>query len=212
MSCVADQAKYDQCVVPGLRRCVEPDSVVATVATQTSIHKAYNEALEHFAAADGLEALVLMHEDVEILAEDFCDRVRAVLADDGVAICGPVGARGITGLDWWEGEVAGRIGETRGLLDKGFDPPDVDGLDGLMLVLSPWAVRELRCDDVTYTGFHAYDLDLCFAARAAGRRVVVADLPVMHYTKTGFGDQEAWLAADAAFKRKWGFPPRVLAA
>jgi hypothetical protein len=212
VSCVGTQSRYDQCVVPGLRRAIEPDSVVATVATTTSIHEAYNQALDHFAQAEGLEALVLLHEDVEILTDDFCTRLRHALSDPEVAICGPIGARDVPGLAWWEGEMAGRVGDTRGLLEKGFDPPEVDALDGLMLALSPWAVQHLRFDAATYGGFHAYDMDICFAARAAGRKVIVADVPVMHYTKTGFGDQEAWLANDAAFRRKWGLPPRTAAA
>ena len=80
---------------------------------------------------------------------------------------------------------------------------DVDALDGLLLVLSPWAVRELRCDTETFTGFHAYDMDLCFQARKAGQRVVTAPLNVFHHTKGGYGDAAAWQAADAAFRRKW---------
>lgn len=204
VSCVATQTTYDHCVVPGLRRAAEPSSVVATVSTTDSIHRAYNEALAHFGAAEDLEALVLLHEDVEILTADFCDRLRGALSDPDVAIVGPIGARGVHSLAWWEGEMAGRVGDTRGLLEKGFDPPDVDALDGLMLALSPWAVRSLRFDDISYRGFHAYDIDLCFAARAAGRRVIVADLPTMHYTKGGFGDEEAWLDNDAAFRLKWG--------
>jgi hypothetical protein len=211
VSCVGTPATYDNCVMPGLRRAAEPDSVVATVSTTTSIHQAYNEALNHFAAAEDLEALVLLHEDVEILTTDFCTRLRAALIDPDVAIVGPIGARGVTSLAWWEGEMAGRVGDTRGLLEKGFHPPEVDALDGLMLCLSPWTVRNLRFDAVTYRGFHAYDIDLCFATRASGRKVIVADLPVMHYTKGGFGDQEAWLGNDAAFRLKWGLAARQAA-
>ena len=71
------------------------------------------------------------------------------------------------------------------------------------MVLSPWAVANLRCDTERFTGFHAYDADLCFAARAAGRRVVAADLGVFHHTKGGYGDEAAFARADAAFREKW---------
>ncbi|MFN8201198.1 MAG: hypothetical protein U0S48_01445, partial [Solirubrobacteraceae bacterium] len=73
----------------------------------------------------------------------------------------------------------------------------------LLMALSPWAVRNLRFDQGTYSGFHAYDVDFCFAARAVGRKVVVADLPLMHHTKGGYGDKAVWDAADAAFRAKW---------
>src|SRR5213592_1960464 len=62
-ACVGTPAKLAACAAPGLRRVMEPDSVFGELTTDRSIHEAYNEALEHFARADGLEALVLLHED-----------------------------------------------------------------------------------------------------------------------------------------------------
>jgi GT2 family glycosyltransferase len=75
-------------------------------------------------------------------------------------------------------------------------------VDGFLLVLSPWAVRELRFDD-ELSAFHGYDADLCFQARARGKRVVVDDLEVVHHSYGGIGDREAWISADLAFRRKW---------
>jgi hypothetical protein len=203
-ACVGSPAKLAACAAPGLRRAMEPDSVFAELTTDRSIHEAYNEALDHFAGVDGLEALVLLHEDTELLDADFCTRVRAVLRDPSVAIAGPIGARGVTSLRWWEGAIVGRAAETRGVVAGAPAPCDVDCVDGLLMVLSPWAVANLRCDVSRFSGFHAYDADLCFAARAAGRRVVAADLNVFHHTKGGYGDEAAFDAADAAFRAKYG--------
>jgi GT2 family glycosyltransferase len=202
-ACVADQEKLSRFAAPGLQRAMEPGAVFAELSTDTSIHEAYNEALEHFAGYEDLEALVLLHEDAELLDHDFCARVRTVLADPDVAIAGAVGARGVTGLDWWNGELTGRALETRGIVQGDEINREVDAVDGLLLVLSPWAVRELRCDVATFTGFHAYDVDLCFQARRAGRRVVTAPLNVFHHTKGGFGDAAAWKRANEAFHSKW---------
>jgi hypothetical protein len=135
--------------------------------------------------------------------EDFCDRVRAAFADPAVAIAGPVGARGVTGLAWWDGEVSGCAAEPRGVLQGDLVNREVDAVDGMLLVLSPWAVRNLRCDVTTFSGFHAYDIDLCFQARAAGRSVRTLDVDTYHHTKGGFGDARAWAEADLAFRRKW---------
>lgn len=211
-ACIANQETFTTRALPGLRRVMEPDSPFAELTTTTSIHEAYNEALEHFAQAPDLEALVLMHEDVELFDPQFCMLVRRALADPDVAIVGAIGARDVRSLAWWDGEQAGRVAETRGIADHGFDRVDVDAVDGMLLILSPWAVRELRFDTATFTGFHAYDLDICFSARAAGRKVIVADLPLMHYTKTGYGDKDAWRAADRAFRAKWGLDDQALAA
>ena len=83
---------------------------------------------------------------------------------------------------------------------------DVDTVDGLFLALSPWALRNLVFDEETYTGFHAYDADICMQARSAGRRVRVLQLDLFHHTKGGFGDKAQHRAADDAFRRKWDIP------
>jgi hypothetical protein len=203
-ACIASHEKFGTHAATAVNRALQPGDVFAELTTTSSIHEAYNEALEHFSTVDELEALVLMHEDVELLAPElFAGRVRRALADPSVAIAGAVGARRVPGLAWWEGEIAGAVTETRGNVHGDMRNRDVDAVDGLLMVLSPWAVRHLRCDTATFTGFHAYDVDLCFQARAAGRRVIAADLPVFHHTKGGYGDHAAWIAADERFRAKW---------
>jgi GT2 family glycosyltransferase len=202
-SCVGSPEKFEEYARPGLRLVCEPDSLVAEVTTDSSIFTAYNEVLDAFSGRDDLEALVVLHEDLEIVDHGFCAKVRSRLADPSVAVMGVVGARDVTGLAWWEADTRGRCLETRGLVDFGGGFHDVDVVDGLLMVLSPWAVRNLRFDDELYSGFHAYDLDLCLQARAAGKRVVVDEIAVMHYTKGGFGDAEAFARNDAILRRKW---------
>jgi len=202
-SCVGRPDMYAACAARGIAHVCETDSVVAEVTTDCSIFEAYNEVLDHFATVDDLEAVVLLHEDTVLLAEDFCDRVRAALADPEIAVVGAVGARGVSSLAWWEGRLAGRAAESRGVVDGGFGDPEVDAVDGLLMVLSPWAVRNLRFDADSYTGFHGYDVDFCFQARAAGRRVIVADLPLFHHTKGGLGDRDAFFDSERAFAQKW---------
>jgi len=203
-ACVGSEQKYGDFAQPGLRQACEPDSLVAEVTTDTSIFAAYNEVLDALAGRDDLEALVLLHEDVEIVDSDFCGKLRRRLVDPDVAVVGVIGALGVTSLAWWEGEGRGRCLETRGLVDFGGGSHDVDSVDGLLLALSPWAVRNLRFDEERFNGFHGYDADICFQARAAGRRVVVEDLAVVHHTKGGYGDMTTYAACDAAFRAKWG--------
>jgi hypothetical protein len=208
--CVADPAKLAACAAPGLRRAMRPgDELAQLTADRGSLAAAYDEALEHFAGRDDLEALVLLHEDTELLTTDAGDRLRAALAPGDVAVTGPVGSRGARTLAWWEGEIAGRVAETRGVVGGPLAPPDVDVLDGLLLCLDARAVRELRFGDDP--GFHGYDAEICCAARAAGRRVTVCDLPVFHHTKGGVGDAAAFAAADARFRARWGGLPSVAA-
>jgi hypothetical protein len=203
--CVGSEDKFRRYAAPGLRAAAEPDSLIAeTTADGGSIFTAYNEVLEAFAERDDLEALVLLHEDTEIVDSEFCPKLRARLSSSpDVAVVGVVGARGVRNLSWWEGEGRGRVLETRGLVDFGGGTHDVDSVDGLLMALSPWAVRNLRFDGESFSGFHGYDADICFQARAAGRRVVVDDLAVVHHTKGGYGDMDAFRACDRAFVAKW---------
>ena len=209
-SCVGSPATFARCAAPGLARAMEPDSVLSETATEHSIHAAYNEVLEHFAGAEDLEALVLLHEDTELLDRGFCAQVRAVLADPSVAVAGVIGGRAVHRLEWWAGPVVGRVTETRGSLVGREVAGDVDAVDGLLMVLSPWAVAHLRCDTETFTGFHAYDVDLCLQARAAGRRVVAAPFEVFHHAAPAKDRlDERFAAADAALRAKWGLTPPV---
>jgi GT2 family glycosyltransferase len=206
--CVGSQEKFARFAAPGMRAAAEPDSLIAETTTSTSIFEAYNEVLDALSQEDNLEALVLLHEDAEIVDSEFCAKLRrAFESDPSIAVLGVVGACGVRSLSWWEGAGRGRVLETRGWVDFGGGFHDVDSVDGLLMVLSPWAVRNLRFDSERFSGFHGYDADICFQARAAGKRVVVDDLAVVHHTKGGYGDMAAFAACDRAFVEKWGLAP-----
>jgi hypothetical protein len=73
-------------------------------------------------------------------------------------------------------------------------------------VLSPWAMRELRYDEsVNAGGVHGCDVDICFQARAAGKKVVVDELGTVHHQgKEVLGDDtDPWIEAHVRFARKW---------
>ena len=59
-------------------------------------------------------------------------------------------------------------------------PAEVEVVDGFLLVLSPWAVRNVRFDETLGLG-HGFDFDYCRQVRAAGRKVVAADLRAVYY-------------------------------
>lgn len=206
--CIGSPDKFESICLPGLRRAVGPDDVVLEARHDRSIFTAYNEVLDAVRDRDDLEALVLLHEDTEVIDPRFGDLVREHVAAPDVAVVGAVGARGIEGLSWWEAERVGRVAETRGLIDFGGGTHDVDTVDGLVMGLSPWAVRNLRFDDERYAGFDAYDADLCAQARAAGKRVVVTELPVVHrHSRVGSerssSDGGSFERNDAIFRAKW---------
>src|SRR4051794_27373776 len=207
-ACIGDPEKFRSICLPGLQRVTGPDDLVIEAEHSESIFAAYNEVLDAVGDRDDLEALVLLHEDTEVTDPGLGDVLRAHLADPDVGVVGAVGARGIESLSWWTAETFGRIRETRGVLDFGGGTHDVDTVDGLVMCLSPWAVRNLRFDDESYAGFDAYDADFCAQVRAAGKRVLVAELPVVHrHSRVGTervdSDGGSFERNDTIFRAKW---------
>ena len=212
---------YERFAAPGIRRVAERESVVYANSSAGSIYRAYNLLLDTAGALDDLEALVLLHQDVEIVDHDFCPKVRQVFADPQVGISGCVGALDARSMAWWEGavtwasfthhyyEYGGGELPAFGMHPERVPPPayartgEVDTLDGFLLVLSPWAVRNLRFDE-SLGQFHGYDFDFCLQVRDAGRKVVTADLKVVHHHSLELmSDPENWVEANIRITEKW---------
>jgi hypothetical protein len=214
---VADADAYRRWARVGIERVAEPDSAVLTRAGTGSIQAAYNSILDEAAQLDGLEAVVLLHEDTEICDAGFAAKLRAGFSDPDVAVIGPLGATGIDGLAWWRGNTFGRIRAPNVALHGTFhgDRPHgwhhVEAVDGCLFVVSPWAARAVRFDERFGPHFHGYDLDFCFEARALGRACVVAPLGAVHYAPTRLERMDDLLEATLIWQRKWGqsCPPRL---
>lgn len=210
---------YRRCAEPGIRRAAEPGSEVYALEAVGSIFRSYNALLDMAGGREDLEALVLVHQDAEIVDADMCVKVREALSDPEVGVVGCVGAIGVRSIAWWEGSVTlasfvHRYDEHGGGDLPAFSwawadaPPyartgEVDTLDGFVLALSPWAVRELRFDE-SLGQLHGYDFDFCLQVRAAGRKVVTADFRAIHnHALEPFSDPEDWIAAHVQVAEKW---------
>jgi Glycosyltransferase like family len=210
---------YRRCAEPGIRRVAESDSEVYPMDAIGSIFRSYNALLDHFTDRNGLEALVLVHQDAEIVEPDFCEIVRGPLEDPDTGLIGCVGAVGVRSIAWWEASVTcasfvNRYEEHGGGDLESFswawtEAPayarigQVETLDGFVLVLSPWVVRNIRFDETLGT-FHGYDLDFCLEVRDAGRKVVTADFRAIHHRPLEMvPDPEEWIDAHVRVARKW---------
>lgn len=218
-SAITKPGVYAACAEPGIQRAMEPGSVLLASASVGSLQASYNAVIDEAAGLEGLEALVLVHQDAEIVDDDFCAKVRQVLADPDVGVIGCVGAIGVRSIAWWEASVTlasfiNRYQEHGGGDLHSFSwawddaPPyahtgEVETLDGFLLVLSPWAVRTCRFDE-ELGPFHGYDLDFCLQVREAGRKVVTADFRAIHHRPLEMlPDPEQWVAAHVAVAEKW---------
>jgi hypothetical protein len=210
---------YRSCAEPGIRLAAEPDSEVHALPSVGSIFESYNALLDRAAEREDLEALVLVHQDAEIVDADFCITVRQALADPDVGVVGCVGAIGVRSIAWWEGSVSlasfiHRYDDHGGGELPAFSwawdgaPPyartgEVDTLDGFLLVLSPWTVRNIRFDE-SLGMLHGYDFDFCLQVRAAGRKVMTADFRSIHtHSLQPFTDPEHWITAHMQVAEKW---------
>lgn len=223
-SAIQGAEAYRKYAEPGVRRAAERDSEVYAFAAVQPVGRTYNLILDAAAARDDLEALALVHPHTEIADDDFCETVRAVVcADPSVGVAGCAGAVGVRSIGWWEGSVTSsrrilhRYGEfgggelpafswvgRRSLVPVSPGPPaEVETVDGQLLVLSKWAVRNLRFDESLRFSF-GFDLDFCCSVRAGGRRVVVADFgAVFHRSLELVKDLDVWAAAHMQVAEKW---------
>ncbi|MGH2961508.1 MAG: hypothetical protein ACRDL3_04845, partial [Solirubrobacterales bacterium] len=83
---VTDLEMYDRCAAPGIRLAAEPDSEVVAHQSAGTLFRNYNLLLDHAASRDDLEALVLVHQDAEIVDPDMCAKIRDALGDPDVAV------------------------------------------------------------------------------------------------------------------------------
>ncbi len=218
---------YERCAQRGFRLVAEPDSTVYSQPAAGSIFRSYNLILEQAAGHDDLEALVLVHQDAEIVDGGFCRKLRATLHDPAVGLVGCVGALGVRSIAWWEGSTTWgsfthRYRELGGGEFPAFSwtndrlPPyarlgEVEMVDGFVLGLSPWAVRNIRFDEALGLPLHGYDFDFCLQVRAANRKVVTADFKVVHHHSLALvGDPEDYVQAYVKLAEKWhGRMPNV---
>lgn len=214
---------YDQYAAPGIRRASEADSKVLKHQTTGSVFRNYNLILDKACEHEDLEAVVLIHQDAELLDEDFCSTIREALSDPDVAVVGCAGAIGVRSIAWWEGAVrwasfSHQYKEFGGgdfpamTFIRGEEPSfaetgEVDSIDGFVMVLSAWAARELRFDE-SLGRLHGYDFDICSQARAAGKKVMAANFrAVHHHSLELISDPDAWVAAYVTLAEKWDGMP-----
>jgi hypothetical protein len=199
---ITDQETYETVALPGIERTAEPDSAIFTRAG-LPIRDAYNELLDEAAALPDLEALVLLHQDLELTDDSLPRRARHIFADPCVGLIGSMGVRNLT-LHLWlaSRELYGTVAAPG--LERRFSTgvQEVEGVDGALLVLAPWVVRGLRFGKLPGVEFHGYDVDISLRVRAHGGRAVCDDIPYFHHHASKH-DFEAQRFAGLALARLW---------
>ena len=155
--------------------------------------------LAEAATLPGLEALVLLHQDLELTDASLPSRVREVFADPRVGLTGPLGGRTTRWHRWLGPDVAW------GTLDPYGEPVsgsvEVEAVDGGLLALAPWA-RSVRFGMGLARCFHGYDIDVSFRVRQRGGKVICHHIPAFH-RRSASEDYEGQRTAGTLLARMW---------
>lgn len=204
-TCVGgDGQRYESVALPAIREIAATTDEIRRVEGSRGLAAAYNELV--FIARQSLEceALVLLHDDVELVDVNFRAKVQRFCRDDGVGVVGVVGGAGLTGLAWWRAaRCAGAVMEEARTVRFGPESAAVDAVDGMLLVITRRAFEQSQFDESAFPAFHGYDVDYCLSVRDRGLGVRVEPIEVLHRTKGGFGDLASFAQADRRLCEKW---------
>lgn len=196
--CVGSWDKVQKYVLPHVG-----DRPFLGLSGQRKITEAYNSILAAFQHR-GLEALVLQHDDLQILDPDAEEKFLAAVQEPDVALVGVCGSTDILSMHWWNGHTLGHQYTNSGLLDFGVRGGEALFIEGSIMVFSPWAIENLRFD-TRYPGFLGYD-DVCATAVLAGKRNLVVNVATHHHSTVGIKSESVrsdWEDTEALFWRKW---------
>lgn len=223
-SAITNEEIYARCALKGFQLAAEEDTEILGLPASGSIFRSYNmlieRAVEQF-GVDGLEFLVLVHQDAEIVDADFVARIRETFARyPDAAIVGCAGAIDVRNIAWWEGSVTWASfthrfddyggGELPALawvpetIPVYAETGPVTSIDGFVMAFSPWAIENLRFDESIGGLLHGYDFDICMQAAAAGKQVVTASPRVVHHHSLNLiSEVDGWISAHMKLAEKW---------
>jgi glycosyltransferase involved in cell wall biosynthesis len=183
---------------------------------QYSIFSAYNKGVE---LSTG-NILCFAHEDIRFHTPGWGKKLIAHLADESIGIAGVYGMQAIADYEDFRINspcvVGGLIQDVRLTRqpDINFEwqcfsdirehaiSHDCVFVDGLFIAARRDMFNLIRFDDITYSGFHLYDFDICMEAIKVDKRVIVCnDILIEHFSEGVFDDTFAAVCRIA--RNKW---------
>lgn len=184
--------------------------VIDNSGNQYTIFSAYNEGVRR---AKG-EILCFMHEDILFKSKDWGKIVNETFKDSSIGLIGVSGAHFLPScpLYWVESpfitttnvdKIDGQeFCEYKKELMNGAEIVDAVACDGQWLCLRKNQFDNICFDELTFTGFHLYDMDICLQVLQQGMRVCVVDgILIEHHSRGNF--DERFETALGIFYNKW---------
>ena len=215
--CSRDDARFSRSSASYARVLAGVEHEIVRITDARGMCEGYNRGI---ARARG-DRLLLSHDDVEILGDDFAENVaRHFERFDLLGVAGTTRLIGpawhLAGPPWVFGQILHNPAPGKPLRVDIYGVPgravaDVQAVDGVLIGVRRRVWEQLRFDEQTFDGFHLYDIDFSFRAHLAGFACGVAcDLDVFHFevAQNTYQTPE-WLAAAEKFyaKHRAALPP-----
>ena len=170
----------------------------------------YNEGVRR---ASG-DILVFVHEDVFFMEGNWGGVLEQKFSDCTVGLVGVAGTQYLfadtpgwvaAGRPFIHGHVVHELsdGAVYNLTVFNWDKGDSDvvAVDGLFFAIRKELFNSIRFDELTFDGFHLYDLDICMQVRRTHRLLVTWDILVKHQSGGSF--DQTWNSYAQRFLRKY---------
>ena len=206
--CSIDAVKYERCTTRYRELLGHAELELFGIRDAKSLSSAYNWAARRASGA----LVAFSHDDVEVLTSDFAAALER--AAKSLDVIGVAGTSRVVDAYWpraghpylhgWVLKPGPGSGCTVNVY--GIDAPitaGLQGLDGMFIAAKPAVLAQVPFDEVTFDGFHGYDLDFTFRAYRAGFRIgTSAELAMIHASDGGYN--ASWAAYNARFVAKHG--------
>jgi hypothetical protein len=160
------------------------------------------------------DIIVFVHEDVFFVNKNWGDILISKFADSSVGLVGVAGTQYLfkdtpgwvaAGRPWIKGQVIHKTheNESQVLTVFSWDDQDTDvvAVDGLFFAIRASLFSKIRFDDITFNGFHLYDLDISMQVHQSHRLIVTKDILVRHLSGGNFDTK--WQSYAMEFLKKY---------
>lgn len=190
---------------------VEYELIIIDNPTQKySIFSAYNEGVKKAK----FPILCFLHDDIQIRTNNWGKKAIHYLNNENIGLLGVAGTPFYPKLpsSWWgSGIVSGNITHLINGLEENQKvsyfqdqtiPNKVSLIDGVWFCMPKKIFNTVMFDEVNFSGYHFYDLDISMQVQKSGYSLVtVFDIDIVHFSK-GKTNKD-WLDSSFIFYKKW---------
>lgn len=189
--------------------------IIDNSTSSRSIFQAYNEGVKRSKG----DILCFCHEDILFRSNNWGALIQDLFSDETIGAIGVIGTHFLpkAPMYWWCSPYISQYSINN---DKGISTlndtrdyfrgniADVAAVDGVCFFIPKSLFQTIRFDVQTFSGFHAYDMDISMQIQKLGKRVCVTDvLTIEHFwSEDSFQNQSYMAKLDAnmeLFYNKW---------